>query len=149
MGVIWDRNNKTAQTEMIQFVSRELGCRDQHCVSARTAVSATASKPPHFVVRNLTKTSRERENPCEEMHTERNRTNQFSESFNGLVLISEIPVPLAQGLDTNDPAEETQLRSPPSASVIRLLSLGSSYQMSSVVMSPVSATRGGSSSEEN
>ena len=53
------------------------------------------------------------------MHTERNRTNQFSESFNGLVLISEIPVPLAQGLiDTNDPAEETQL-SGPSASVIR------------------------------
>ena len=64
--------------------------------------------------------SRERENPYGEMHTERNRTNQFSESFNGLVLISEIPVPLAQGLiDTNDPpAEETQL-SGPSASVIR------------------------------
>ena len=64
------------------------------------------------------------------MHTERNRTNQFSESFNGLVLISEIPVPLVQGLiDTNDPAEETQL-SAISGSVIRL-SLGSSYQMSS------------------
>ena len=51
------------------------------------------------------------------MHTERNRTNQFSESFNGLVLISEI---LVQGLiDTNDPAEETQL-SAISGSVIRL-----------------------------
>ena len=83
------------------------------------------------MVRNLTKTSRERENPCEakKCTTERNRTNQFSESFNGLVLISEIPVPLVQGLiDTNDLAEETQL-SAISGSVIRL-SLGSSYQMS-------------------
>lgn len=40
LGVIWDRNNKTAQNDIIQFVSRELGCRDRHCVSARSAVSA-------------------------------------------------------------------------------------------------------------
>ena len=64
------------------------------------------------------------------MHTQREIEPISSlNPYNGLVLISEIPVPLVQGLiDTNDLAEETQL-SAISGSVIRL-SLGSSYQMS-------------------
>ena len=115
MGGIWDKN--TAQTKIIQSVSRA-----EHCVSAaRSAVSANPllSLLILWLETSQRHLSRERENPCAEMHTERNRTNQFSESFNGLVFISKIPVPLAQGLiETNDPAEETQL-SGPSASVIR------------------------------